>query len=253
MSLYQQFYQLHHNEEPLLIGNVWDAGSAITFQQAGFKAIATSSAAVADTFGYEDGENMPFELLLQTVRNINRHISIPLSVDMETGYSNSVSGILENIDKLYDAGVVGFNLEDSTKRVLRDAEEFARVIEAIANHLAQKNTLMYINARTDVFLLKQSDAVAQAVARARLYEQAGASGIFAIFAYKEDDIAAIVQATTLPLNVFAVPQLPGFGKLAKLGVRRISMGRSVYSRLTGVLQQTLQGIQQQQSFTVLYN
>jgi len=252
MSLYQQFYQLHYSDTPLLIGNVWDAGSAVTFQQAGFKAIATSSAAVANTFGYEDGQNMPFELLLQTVKHIYRQINVPLSVDMEAGFSNSVNGIIENIDKLYDAGAVGFNIEDSLQGKLRDANEFAKIIEAAANHLAQRNTPMYINARTDAFLLKRPDALARTIERARLYEQAGASGLFAIFVYDEGDIDAIVQATSLPVNVFAVPQLPGFNRLAALGVKRISMGRAVYSRLTTLLQQTLRGIQQLQSFDGLY-
>lgn len=252
MSLYQQFYRLHYSDTPLLIGNVWDAGSALTFQQAGFKAIATSSAAVANTFGYADGENIPFELLLQTVKHIYKQVSVPLSVDIETGYSNSISGIIGNIDKLYDAGAVGFNLEDSLQGKLRVANEYAKIIEAVANHLAQRNRPMYINARIDSFLLKQPDALTQTVERARLYEQAGASGIFAIFAYNEDDIAAIVQSTSLPVNVFAMPQLPGFSRLAALGVRRISMGRSVYGRLTTLLQQTLQNIKQHQSFNVLY-
>lgn len=252
MSLYQQFYRLHYSGTPLLIGNVWDAGSALTFQQAGFKAIATSSAAVANTFGYVDGENIPFELLLQTVKHIYKQVSVPLSVDIETGYSNSITGIIENIDKLYDTGAVGFNLEDSFQGKLRDANECARIIEAVANHLAQRNTPMYINARTDAFLLKRPDALVRTIERARLYEQAGASGLFAIFVHDEGDIDGIVQATSLPVNVFAVPQLPDFDRLAVLGARRISMGRSVYSRLTTVLQQTLQNIKQQRSFNVLY-
>jgi 2-methylisocitrate lyase-like PEP mutase family enzyme len=252
MSLYQQFYQLHHNDAPLLIGNAWDAGSAISFQQAGFKAIATSSAAVANTFGYEDGENIPFELLLQTAEHIYKHINVPLSVDIEAGYSNTINGIIENVDRLYDTGAVGFNIEDASQKELRGAGEFAKIIEAVANHLAQKNMGMYINARTDAFLLKHPDALAQTVERARLYEQAGAGGIFAPFVHDEGDMAAIVQATRLPLNVLAMPQLPAFSKLAELGVKRISIGSAMYRRLTGILQQTLQGIQQQQSFNALY-
>ena len=105
MKDFETFFQLHYNDELLLIGNVWDVNTAKIFEANGFKAIATSSAALANALGYEDGQQLPFELLLETVTRINKAVSIPLSVDMEGGYSETIPGILQNIEKLYDAGV----------------------------------------------------------------------------------------------------------------------------------------------------
>lgn len=255
MSLYNEFYQLHYGASPLLIGNVWDAASAKIFQQAGFKAIATSSAAVANTYGFEDGGNLPFELLLQTVQHIQRLITIPLSVDMEGGYSNTIQGIITNIDKLLDAGVAGINIEDSVKGVsnqLQHAEDFVKTIEAIANHLEQKNAPLFINARIDTLVVKHPDAIAETIKRAGLYEQAGAKGVFVPFMYKPGDIVPVVQATKLPVNVFAMPQLPGFDELGNLGVKRISMGTSVYRKMMRDVAENLTTVQWDKSFKCLY-
>src|SRR6266542_3773755 len=157
MNLFETFLQLHHNKKPLLIGNVWDVTGAKVFEQNGFKAIATSSAAMARSMGYEDGENMHFNLLLQIVERIISNISIPLSVDIEGGYSRNVSVIVQNIEKLYELGVVGFNIEDSIKTEkpqMLPVNDFQRIISAIANHLGKKSINMFINARTDAFVFK---------------------------------------------------------------------------------------------------
>lgn len=252
MSLYQQFYQLHHSPSPVLIGNVWDAGSAKLFQQAGLKALATSSAALANTYGFEDGENIPFELLLETVKHIQKQITIPLSVDMEGGYSDSLQGIADNLDKLCDMGVVGINIEDSINNQLLPPEQFAKKLDFIANHLAQKNTPLYINARIDPFLLKHPKALEESITRSKLYEQSGASGAFVPFIHKADDIASVVQATKLPLNVLAMQQLPGFDELERLGVKRISMGSAVYRKMIADLAENITAIQWDKSFNCLY-
>src|SRR3954467_4179865 len=108
-TLAKQFRELHTMQEPLIIGNAWNAQSAKVMQAAGFKAIATSSSAVAETLGYEDGENMPFDEYLFVVRRICASVDIPFSVDMEGGYANSISGIVDNIERLHDEGVSGVN------------------------------------------------------------------------------------------------------------------------------------------------
>lgn len=255
MNQFDEFYQLHYSNSPLVIGNVWDAGSAKFFEQAGFKAIATSSAAVANTFGFEDGEHIPFELLLQTARHIKQQVGIPVSVDMEAGYSTNINGIIDNITKLYNAGIAGINIEDSDKGMgatLQPAGVFAKTIEAIANHLERNNTRVFINARTDAFLRKLPSARQETLERAKLCEQAGANGLFVPFLYDEEDISNIVKSTKLPVNVFAGAKLPGFNRLAVLGVKRISMGKAVYNKMNKLLQQTLASIQQDASFNCLY-
>ena len=102
MTAFETFVQLHYNEIPLLIGNVWDVVSARAFERSGYKAIATSSAAIAHTWGYEDGEKMPFDLLLRVVERIINSINVPLSVDMEGGYSRDISKIIQNIENFFE-------------------------------------------------------------------------------------------------------------------------------------------------------
>src|SRR5258706_5241283 len=177
MSQYEKFFQLHHGDDPVLIGNVWDATSAKVFERNGFKAIATSSAALARTMGYEDGENIPFDLLLKIVERIISSVSIPLSVDMETGYSNYIEVILQNIDRLNELGVAGFNIEDSSRsgeRKLRSTDEFQKIISAIKDHLEKKNMKMFINARTDAYLVNLPSPLVETIQRIKAYENAGA-------------------------------------------------------------------------------
>lgn len=181
MNHYETFLQLHQQATPLLLGNSWDVISAKLLQANGFKAIATSSAAVAQSLGYDDGENMPFELLLDAAKRIQKNITVPFSVDMERGYSNSTDGIIENILKLHDIGVVGINLEDSANGVMEPSDIFAQRISTITNYLAQKNVPLFINARTDAFLLQLPNAATETVARIKVYENTGAAGIFVPF------------------------------------------------------------------------
>src|ERR1700752_4029964 len=113
MNDFELFSQLHYSNTPLLVGNVWDVPSARIMEESGLKAIATSSAAVANSMGYEDGQQISFCLLFEAVQRIKKSTTLPLSVDMERGYSNTIPGILQNIDKLVDADIAGINIEDS--------------------------------------------------------------------------------------------------------------------------------------------
>jgi 2-methylisocitrate lyase-like PEP mutase family enzyme len=255
MGYYETFVQLHNNPTPLLVGNVWDVMSAKIFEQQGFEAVATSSAAVAHTMGYEDGEQMPFDSLLQVVERIAKNIHIPLSVDMEGGYNRNTSGIIGNIEKLHAIGVVGINIEDSSKDhkgQMLPVDDFQRILSAIANHLAARNMKMFINARTDAYVHKLHNAVNETATRAKAYENSGANGVFVPFLQVEDEITAIVQSTSLLVSVFCIPQLPAFPRLAALGIRRISMGRAVHKALMVSLEKMVHNILAGQSFGSLY-
>jgi 2-methylisocitrate lyase-like PEP mutase family enzyme len=255
MNQFETFLQLHNSEGPLLIGNAWDVGSAKLLEENGFKAIATSSLAVAHSMGYEDGENMPFGLLFEIAKRIKKNISVPFSVDMERGYSNNIPGIIQNIEKLFDIGVVGINIEDSAlanDQTLQPIDGFEKTILSITNHLAQKNINIFINARTDAFLLHLPDALTETKKRIKVYESAGASGIFVPFITDESNIQEVVGATGLPVNVLSVPQLPGIAKLTSLGVRRISMGSSLYRSVNKDIVNKIQAINEHQSFRPLF-
>jgi 2-methylisocitrate lyase-like PEP mutase family enzyme len=255
MKTFETFLQLHYNETPLLIGNVWDVVSAKAFERNGFRAVATSSAGVAHTWGYEDGEKMPFDLLLKVVERIMRNINIPLSVDMEGGYSRDTSKIIQNIEKLHELGVVGVNIEDSVKGeklYMQPVDDFQKIISSISNHLEQKNIKIFLNARTDTFLHKLPSPITETIKRIKAYENAGANGIFVPLISDKDEIREVVEATKLPLNVFSAPTLPGFKELSALGVRRISMGRAVHIVLTRSLEKIIETVTEDQSFKSLY-
>ncbi|WP_160710895.1 isocitrate lyase/PEP mutase family protein [Chitinophaga solisilvae] len=245
MSAYEKFKALHHAEEPLLLCNVWNAASAKIIQEKGFPALATSSSAVADTMGYTDGENIPFPELLQVTERIVKSVDVPVSADIETGYSSDIDGLLRNIDQLLRIGVVGINLEDAAvgeSRILPPAADFVKKLSAIRTHLSATGKQLFINARTDTFLLKLPNALEETLIRARIYEEAGADSLFVPFIHNEEDIRQVVNATSLPVNVLAMPQLPSYARLKDLGVKRISMGGSMYWSLGATLRSRIDAI-----------
>lgn len=242
MDSFETFSGLHYGDQPFLLGNVWDANSAVVFERSGVKAVGTSSAAIAHSLGYEDGEQLPFEALFYLVQRIRSQVSIPVSVDIEGGYSRDVAGILRNIERLYETGVVGINIEDTVmngKRELLPIADFQRKLSAIVNHLEKNAMRMFINARTDAFLLGLTSPLQETIARSKAYEQAGASGLFVPCISRKEDIQEVVAATRLPLNVLSIPGLPSFDELAACGVKRISMGNAVHDLLMATLEKTI--------------
>ena len=150
------FALLHQQDEPLLIANIWDVSSARAAQAAGYKAIGTSSAAIAAMYGYQDGDGITFAELRHLIVRLQACCSIPLTVDMEYGYGDSQQQIIENLLVLAELGVAGINLEDSRvqqgKRVLQDSAEFASLLNAIRQRFADTQHSLFINARPMVCL-----------------------------------------------------------------------------------------------------
>jgi 2-methylisocitrate lyase-like PEP mutase family enzyme len=232
---FKTFNDLHQSTDLFILPNVWNAKSAIVFQEKGFPAIATSSAAVAGSLGYLDGEGMPFHDYLFVINRILSSVQIPLSVDMEMGYGASDEEIYTHILTLVEMGVAGINIEDSiidrSGRVLKDAKLFARTIEHIKNKLASQHIDIFINVRCDTYLLSVENRRRETSHRVKMYESAGANGIFLPCICDEDDISAAVRDTTLPLNVMYIPGLPGFEPLRLLGVKRVSMGPFSFNKI----------------------
>lgn len=234
---YQKFKALHASSELFLLPNAWDARSAIMFQENNFPAVATSSAAVANSLGYEDGENMTFDDYTFVIRRILSSINVPLTVDIETGYGNSDLEIAENVLHLADLGVAGINIEDSiiqkSGRSLKDAAAFAKTISFIKNKLQTRGVDLFINVRCDTYILNVDNKQQETINRLKLYNESGTDGIFLPFISSEKDIAAAVENSTLPLNVMCVPKLPDFDTLNKLGVKRVSMGPFMFHKVYG--------------------
>jgi 2-methylisocitrate lyase-like PEP mutase family enzyme len=251
-----QFTALHHQASPLLIGNVWNAQSAQVFEKLKFNAIATSSAAVAATLGYPDGEAMSFAEYLQVVKGIARATSLPLSVDLEAGYGKTADEVAANVKQLAAIGVMGVNIEDSLlvdgKRVIVDGGAFAGKLQALIENLKASNTAMFINVRCDAFLLGLPDATNEAVTRAKLYDKTGAHGLFFPCVTKLDDVKAVVQSTTLPINVMCMPGLPSFQELKSTGVKRISMGNFLNAQIYQALEDKVARIVEEGDFKSLF-
>ncbi len=247
MSDYQTFYNLHHQETPLILANAWNVKSAQLIEQNGYAAIGTSSGAISNSLGYEDGEKMPFTELLYMVKRIKASTSIPLSVDLERGYTNNLNELTDNIQKLVDAGVAGINMEDS-----QGEEIYLKKLHTIKNHLEKNNQPLFINARSDGFLQKLDSPLALTIKRAKLYEDAGADGLFVTAVADAAVIKEIASATTLPLNVVGSPKIPSFKMLSDCGVKRISMAVLLYKTTYNQLGKLIKAVTADQSVESLF-
>jgi 2-methylisocitrate lyase-like PEP mutase family enzyme len=215
-----------HQEGILVLANAWDAGTARLVESLGAKAIATTSAAVAWSHGYPDGDLLPVPLLVATVRDIVRVIGLPLSVDMEGGFSSDPAAVGEAVGKVLEAGAVGINIEDGAG----SPDLLCAKIEQAKRAGTRLGVNLFVNARADVYLrdlAPRERRVAETVARGELYRSAGADGLFVPGVAEPAEIKAIASAVPLPLNVLARPKLPPAAELAALGVRRLSAGSDV--------------------------
>src|ERR1700733_13230674 len=225
-NLAEKFRALHKADDILILPNVWDAGSAKVIEDAGAKAIATSSAGVAWALGFQDGDVLPPRLLADLARRITDAISVPLSVDFEGGYTKNPAKIGENLKPILDAGAVGINIEDgeSTPDLL------AKKIEKARQAAENAGVNVFLNARTDVFLAEigsPESRVGETIDRAARYRDAGADGIFIPGLCEPSAIKTIVPEVKMPVNVMAYPGLPSAKELKKLGVHRLSSGTSI--------------------------
>jgi len=249
------FKQIHQQNSPLLLCNVWDVKSAQIAKELNFKAIGTSSSAIATMLGYSDGEEISFNELKYIVSRISQTVNIPLSVDLEAGYNKDPFEIADNIIMLSELGVVGVNIEDSLvndKRLLVDAKKFSKKLNDICTKLNAFKKDVFLNIRTDTFLLGCAKPIKETIERTSRYKDAGADGIFVPCIEQINDIKAVISKIELPLNVMCMPKLPNFEILKNIGVKRISMGGFVYNQQSKNIKNQLQKIQSINSFNCLF-
>lgn len=212
-----------HQDGLLILPNAWDAGSARIIEEAGAKAIATSSAALAWAHGYPDGEALSLAALIAAIREIVRAVRVPVSTDFEGGFADDPSTVGDFVSRLIEVGAVGINIEDGQG----SPDLLSAKIERVRHDAERKGVDLWVNARLDVYLRKLAEgdaAYEETIRRARLYTDAGANSIFVPGAADESLIANLVRDISLPLNVLAWPGLPDAAKLKSLGVRRLSAG-----------------------------
>ncbi|MEL7059327.1 MAG: isocitrate lyase/phosphoenolpyruvate mutase family protein [Acidobacteriota bacterium] len=227
----ETFASLHVPGRPLVLYNAWDVASAVAIAEAGARAVATSSSAVAASQGHADGEDLPFEVLHRIAERIVGAVDLPVTVDLETGYGASAEAVGERVGALVDLGVVGVNLEDRLldRSSLRTADDQAERLGAARAAADRHEREFFINARTDVFFQgappdRHEGLLDAAIARAETYRRAGASGLFVPGLLTPALIERLCAAVELPINIMAVPDGPSRDVLAACGVARISHG-----------------------------
>ena len=235
------FHDLHRGPRILVLLNAWDAASARTFEVAGAPAIATTSAGIAATLGFPDGEQVSRELMLEAVGRIARSVDVPVSVDVEAGYGDTAEAVFETARAVIDAGGVGVNVEDA----MQEPGVLVERIAAIRSVARAKGVPLFVNARTDVYLGAGGDPegrLADAIRRLRAYESAGADGLFVPGLGDAGTIARLVAAVGRPVNILAGEGVPPAGELERLGVRRVSVGSGPMRATLGLARRIALGV-----------
>lgn len=222
MTKFELFRRLHHGEKPLVLPNAWDFGSAALLADAGFPAIGTTSLGVAAAAGLPDGAAATRAETLTLAQRLGR-LPVPVTVDVEGGFSTDPGEVADFCAQLAAAGIAGINLEDSRDNdCLAAPEAHAELIAAVKSRTPE----LFVNARTDTHWLGIDQG--STADRVRLYEKSGADGVFVPGLTDPDEIRALTSALTAPLNILFSPTGLSIPDLAALGVRRVSTGSLLY-------------------------
>ena len=238
----EAFRKLHHGPKLLLLPNAWDVASARILEEAGHPAIATTSAGIAYSLGYADGQNISREEMLSVVARIARAVRVPVTADLESGYGSTAKEVSETVRAAIEAGAVGMNLEDLSgdeKRPLLELPVQIEKIRAVRETAASMGVPFVLNARTDVFLAAVGPEEARlegTVERLRAYRDAGADCVFAPGVTDLATIETLVKAVEAPLNILATAAGPPIAELERVGVARVSTGSGVMRAAMGVVQ-----------------
>src|SRR6266700_1436654 len=250
-----QFRRFHQGAPLLVLPNVWDAASARIIEQAGFRAIATTSSGVAAALGYSDGQHMSREMMIEAIARITRVVECPVTADIEAGYGNSIEEALQTVKAVITTGAVGINIEDSLKqqeKALVDIAYQVELIHALHELATSMDVPFVINARVDVFLLAIGEPESRfehAVQRANAYLQAGADCIYPIGMLDRNTIATLVKAIDGPINILGGSPKLTLPELAQLGVARVSLAGGVMRSVLGHLRTIAQELLEHGSYT----
>lgn len=234
--------QLHHADAPLVLINAWDAASARIVEQAGFPAIATTSAGVANALGYADGQHVPWTEMVEVIRRIAEAVRVPVTGDIEAGFAADSEKLEWALEQVVEAGAVGINLEDAipgaTHGPLYSLQEQVARIERVRKLSSKLKLHLVINARTDAYWERgapPAQAFTNTLERGRAYLAAGADCIFVPGLRDAEQIRAVVAEWKAPVNILAGAGVPAIPELAKLGVKRVSLGSGPMRAAMGLL------------------
>ncbi len=233
--------KLHGGPRMLVLPNAWDVASARVLEELGYPAIATTSAGVAFSLGYPDGQRVSRDEMLEVVARIARAVRVPVTADMEAGYGTTTKDMAETAKAIVAAGAVGLNLEDVTgdsESSQVDTTLQVEKIRAIRETSASAGVPLVINARTDIYLMAigpEATRFERTVERLRAYRAAGADCVFAPDVKERDLIEKLVKAIAAPMNVLVTPGCPSIPELERLGVARASIGSGVMRSALGLV------------------
>ncbi|HEX6279099.1 MAG TPA: isocitrate lyase/phosphoenolpyruvate mutase family protein [Pyrinomonadaceae bacterium] len=232
------FHYLHKKGDPIILFNIWDAGSALAVEYAGAKAIATGSHSVAEANGFQDGQDLPLDFALANIERIVKAVNVPVSLDFEGGYATDLETLKMNLHRVIETGAVGINFEDQVVggEGLYSAEAQSERIASSREVADEAGIPLFINARTDVFLKTYPaehtrEQLEEALSRANAYANAGASGLFAPCLRDPELIRELCNRSPLPVNIMVLPDTPSNSEMAALGVARISYGPGPYRQM----------------------
>ncbi|MBZ5530386.1 MAG: isocitrate lyase/phosphoenolpyruvate mutase family protein [Acidobacteriia bacterium] len=235
--------ELHHAASPVILINAWDAASARIVEHAGFPAVATTSAGVANALGYADGQHVPWSEMAQAIERIAEVVQVPVTADIEAGFSSDAQQLEAVIEQVIEAGAVGVNLEDSVPGhpshsiLFSIADQTARI--QTVRRIGEKLKIhLLINARTDAYWrqgVSREEALRDTLERGHAYLKAGADCIFVPGLRDPGQISTVVGEWKSPINILAGPGVPSIPELTRLGVKRISYGSGPMRSTMGLL------------------
>ncbi|MGH2411638.1 MAG: isocitrate lyase/PEP mutase family protein [Chloroflexota bacterium] len=247
--------KLHDGPSPLVLPNAWDVAGAKIFEQIGFSAIGTTSAGIAASLGYPDGEHILRDEMLAVVARIAHAVSVPVTADVEAGYGESPAEVAQTARAAIAAGAAGVNLEDATgdpNHPLAGIAAQAARIRAMREIAEASDVPLVINARTDVYWLEVGEAgerFAAAVERLRAYRAAGADCLFVPGVSDEATIGRLARALKAPLNVLAGAGTPPIAALGRLGVARVSVGSAPMRATLGLVRRIAEELSREGTYT----
>jgi len=256
-DLASMFLELHSGPKILVLPNAWDVSSARIFEDAGFPAIGTTSAGVANSFGYPDGQKIPREEMLAVVRRIAEAVEVPVTADVEAGFGGTPEEVADTAREVIAAGAVGMNLEDGVEEKpgwLADLNRQKEIIQAVLEVSASAGITFVLNARTDVFLngIGPAEArLARTIERLNAYRAAGAQSLFAPGVKDKETIAQLARGVTGPLNILATVGTPPIAELQQLGVARVSVGSGPMRATLGFLGRMARQLRGEGVFTLM--
>ena len=252
-----QFRQLHRGPGALVLANVWDVASARIFEEAGFPALATTSAGIAFSLGYPDGQHILREEMIARIGRIVRAVKVPVSADIEAGYGSTAEDAAKITREMIQSGAIGMNLEDASldpAHPLLDLELAVEKIKAVREAAARAGVPIVVNARTDVYLLPDAQAATgyyEAHRRLTAYRDAGADCVFAPGLKDSETIGRLVRDLQCPVNILAVAGSPSIPELEKLGVARVSLGSGPMRATLGVLRSMAEELRSSGTYSAL--